>query len=157
MFNKEIDVAAIMKEIQQKAIQKRNESSGVKVIEFNKNELLNSKIVEISTELKRINEFIIGKYNYTREHEETAIKLPYNYNKSKLKQKIITFIRRCVRKLTKFIWVEQNEVNKSLNANIKALYESQIELTKSLIIINDIIINQNRQDDDIKQLKNRLI
>lgn len=153
MFNKEIDVVNIMKEIQQKAKNRRDKFNSIKEQELEKNKMLISKIEEISAELNRINEHIIRTYNYTKEHEETAIELHRNLNKSKFKQKMTVFIRRCARRLTRYIWIEQNEVNKSLNENIKALYDSQIEITKSLVIINDIINSQIKYNNELIELK----
>ena len=153
MFNKEIDVASIMKEIQGKALNKRKEN-------FNNfdSDLNNPVLPEIDTilaKLIRINNLIIETYDYTKEHEETAHRLNCNRH-SALSRKLVVFIKRCVRKLTKFIWLEQNEVNKSLNANIKALCDSQIELTKSLNIINSIIVNQRSLRTDLDNLQDAI-
>jgi len=150
MFNKEIDVVSIMKEIQKKTLNKSKESLNISGYDLKNS--VHSEIDAISAELSRINNLITETYLYTKEHEATALRLTCSKH-STLSRKFTMFFKRCIRKLTKFIWLEQNEVNKSLNANIKALYDSQIELTKSLNIINSIIINQESLRRDLTALQ----
>lgn len=153
MFDKDINVAEIMKEIRQKAQKKQQESNAFNNERFDTKVIMNPEIKAIYVELKRINEFIINKYEYTKEHETIAIKLPYSSRKPIILQKIIIIIRRCVRKISNYIWLEQNVVNQSLNVNIKALYESQMEMSKCLKIINDMISNYKNLETNFDQLQ----
>ena len=132
MTDKDVDITVIMNEIKQKAVTKLNEDT------------INANLERIANQLTEIRECIIETYNYTKEREETAIVLTRETSRAKISQEFILLIKKCVRKLTRFIWHEQNEVNKSLNKNINALCMAQLELAKALSLMkymNDRINN----------------
>jgi len=136
MFNKNIDVAEIMKDIQQKAIKKSNEEPYP--IALDTSDPLLKRLQLISAQLAQVNESIINTYNYTKEHEDTALRLHVSHIRPVLLRKVITFVRRLIRKSTNFIWIEQNEVNKSLNANINALHNTQLVMANNLHVMRDL-------------------
>jgi len=136
MFNKNIDVAEIMKDIQQKAIKKSNEEP-YPIASDTSDPLLN-RLQLISAQLAQVNESIVNTYNYTKEHEDTALRLHVDHIKPVLLRKAITFVRRLIRKSAKFIWIEQNDVNRNLNANINALHNTQLVMANSLHVMRDL-------------------
>jgi hypothetical protein len=149
MFDKNINVAEIMIEIQKKAKLKRVMSSRRSAAQTY--DALREELDLVYMKTIDINDEIIKKYNYTRERENIALRLPVNRQRFVLLRKAVTFTKRCVRKLTKFIWIQQNEVNKSLNENIQMLYLVQTEMSKNYGILDDML---NRLESIDKRVKN---
>ena len=137
MFSKDVDVAEIMKEIREKAIKKSEEDRQSLLQVATDSE--RSELERILAQLDNLFMSIGATYNYTKKHEETALNIPCNHNRTALIRKSLTFIRRLIRKVTSFIWREQNEVNKSLNANIYALYQAQLAMSNNFNILNNIL------------------
>ena len=151
MFNKNIDVAEIMVEIQQKAKLKR--VMGSKKRAMKSYNALRDELDFMYMRISDLSDEIIKRHKYTKEHENTAQKLPVNRQQFVLLRKAVTFTKKVVKKLTKFIWVEQNEVNKSLNENIKMLYQVQMEMTKSFAVFNGILSSLENIDTRIKHIE----
>jgi hypothetical protein len=151
MFDKNIDVAEIMIEIQKKAKLKRV-MSGRRSAAITY-DALRDELDSVYLKTMDISEEVIKKHNYTKEHENTALRLPVNRQRFVLLRKAVTFTKRCVRKLTKFIWVEQNEVNISLNENIKMLYQVQMEMSKSFAIFDNILSSLEGIDKRVKNIE----
>ncbi|MCL2819385.1 MAG: hypothetical protein FWD38_00915 [Oscillospiraceae bacterium] len=131
MLNERVDITEIMKDIQNKAGQKRmaeNKLTAARASDYLYPELKASK-----KRLEEIHTNVLALHKYTKEHEDTALNPP------------VSLIQRCIRKLTKFIWQEQNEVNRSLNNNIHTLLAVQIELTSNLNKISDLMFGINER------------
>jgi len=141
-----------MKEVQHNAMLLR--VMGNKADDLSKDISLHKEIENLAIEISKLNDKIVKQYQYTKEREDTALKIPVNRNQFVLFRKAKTFIKRLTRKLTSFIWLEQNDVNKSLNTSVELLYQAHIELTKSLTIMNSMIRNiytLNTRVDDLEQ------
>jgi len=137
VFNPNIDVPKIMGEIQDKAKQKRdakNELSMAKAL----NEL-HPEIEKITGKIDMLSKEITQTYLSAKKHEETALDLRVNPKKFVLLRKATTVFKRFVRKMTRFIWREQNEFNKNINNSIQIIIKTQVELAKSFELISNLI------------------
>lgn len=118
MFNTQIDVAAIMREIKKNVV---------------------PEVVEVSNEneVDRIATFIQNTRQNTEAHIHIGYVLPQALGRPRIVRKMITFIFRVIRKLCRFITNDQIIVNKNTDACIKALVERE----------DAIILKQEREKE----------
>ena len=154
MISNDVSVSEIMKEVQHNAMLLR--VMGNKADDLSKDISLHKEIENLAIEISKLNDKIVKQYQYTKEREDTALKIPVNRNQFVLFRKAKTFVKRLARKLTSFIWLEQNDVNKSLNKSTQLLYQAHIELSKSLIIMNGLIDNIHALNTRIDDLEKKI-
>ena len=144
MYNKEIDVAQIMREIKAKVVPEKNILFEVDHDDLNEE---NREIISIINELDRIHSFIENTCDNSSEYLEVGMRIPEYSKFPFVMRKIFILITRTMRKLTRFLAKDQTIVNKNVDATIKALVESQEQLGKSFKITNNLLI----ENTSIKQ------
>ena len=120
MFNREIDVAEIMREIKRRA--------GVCEEDINTSE--EPQIQEIETirnELVRINDYIANTRQDSENYMEMGREIPVDPSRPYLIRKLLVLYKRLFRKSTRFLALDQKKYNEYVNMEIKALQESQVQ------------------------------
>ena len=113
MFHSTIDVAEIMREIKSNIVPEISEASS-------------------DDELQRITDFIYNRRNSSEEYENIGYILPDATKYPSIIRKIIVFVLRVVRKLSRFIINDQIIINKNTNACIKALVEREDAIVRKV-------------------------
>ena len=134
MFNREIDVASVMRSIQDGC------SSEKSFVEISDN--FSSRIDEIYFEIERINEFVEGTRKQALRHMEPGCIIPVNPSRPVVIQKILTLCKRLVRKATRFLVLDQMAFNVRVNECIKALRESQEQNLKLIKMIEQLYLRE---------------
>lgn len=135
MFDNQIDVAKIMREIKESVgIGEEGEEKGRSFTRY-KTDALNG----IVNEYVRIESFITN--TLTKNHEYINVyqsNIP-SYNRfGRVLGKAFRFIAKGIRKCTEYLFKNQIMVNQSMEACIKALTESQMQLVKAFDYIDDL-------------------
>ena len=123
MFNREIDVAEIMREIKRRA--------GVCEEDINTSE--EPQIQEIETirnELVRINDYIANTRQDSENYMEMGREIPVDPSRPYLIRKLLVLYKRLFRKSTRFLALDQKKYNEYVNMEIKALQESQVQVIR---------------------------
>lgn len=145
MFNTEIDVAAIMREIKKAAMVHEGTITDVR----NSSE---SAIGNVKNELIRINDFIYNTHKDSENYIEMGREIPVNKARPYIIQKILILYRRFFRKSTRFLALDQKKYNEYVGAEIKALQEGQIQLIKVI----DILSLLNSENENLKKQINTI-
>ena len=152
MYNKEIDVAAIMRDIKSRVIPEN--STFIEIDDCESKE--NREIISIINEVDRIHSFINNTRENSADYLDFGMRIPEYSRFPYIIRKILVLITRIMRKLTRFLAKDQTIVNKNTDATIKALVESQEQLLKSIKNTMELNNRNNHLEKEINSLRNLL-
>lgn len=135
MFDNQIDVAKIMREIKESVgVGNEEEGKNRSFVKY-KTDALN----EIMNEYIRIESFITNTLAKNHEYINIYQSNVPSYNRyGRIPGKIFRFIAKGIRKCTEYLFRNQVVVNQSMEACIKALTESQMQLVKAFDYIDEL-------------------
>ena len=148
MFNAEIDVAAIMREIKQ-AAQAFDENSY-------DTDNLEDNISAIKNELIRINDFIYNTQNDSEKFVEMGKEIPINMSRPYIIRKLLTLYRRFFRKSTRFLALDQKKYNEYVSAEVKALQEGQSQVIKLIDLIMAVKSENINLQNQVKEFNSSM-
>lgn len=152
IFDNEVDVAGIMRNIID------NYNTGITDISFSSTNEKNITIClnEIHNEIFRIDEFVRNSRNNAEYNVDPALNLHVPWERPTLLRNMIIFIKRCVRKVSRYITLNQSEYNRqSLNC-IQALQEENSHLLKLVDVLRTIYVEQQAEIETNKTIINEL-
>ena len=129
MFNREIDVAEVMRNL-------KNGSTGEESFAETADDF-GTRFDEIYSEISRINDYVEGTRTLAIRYIQPGCIIPVNPSRPVWIQKIFTFCKRLVRKAAKFIVLDQMTFNTRINECIKALRESQEQSLKLVKMVDN--------------------
>lgn len=152
LFDQEIDVAGIMRDI-------RHEISGPKKIdslEFRDMAGVGSQLRDIYAEIARINSFAVNTSAEANMKVDPGCVIPVAVDRPRFIQKIFTIIKRLIRKATRFLMLDQKVYNEKMSACVKALCESQEQVLKLTKLVATLTSDQARIQSDSVNAAGRL-
>lgn len=145
LFHREIDVAKIMQEIKQKALNMPQESA----LEEDRAVRERAQIDQITTNLNCILSFVQNTLNSSKSYIEMGAVIPVGARWKGIFRKLIIFARRLVRKLTRFLVEDQLRFNQMSNQNIQALMEGLEQLRQAVMRLQTEIFTNCQQYNDM--------
>ena len=129
LFHREIDVAEIMREVKQKALN----MSCVDMSEEGISEDAGANLFRMDANLNRISEFITNTLKKSESYIEMGAIIPIGTRWKGLFRKLILLLKRLIRKATRFLVEDQLQFNQMSNQNIRALMEGQEQLRQAIV------------------------
>ena len=133
MFNREIDVAGIMRNIRHDVL----DSGEPDVLASGDADRISTQLRGIYNEIERINCYAVNTRAEAALKMEPGCTIPVAQSRPRLIQKLFTLIKRLVRKATRFLVLDQKEYNEKMNDCMKAMCESQEQVLKLTKMIMD--------------------
>ncbi len=150
MYNNEIDVAAIMREIKASVVPQNDFTLAPEQL----NGLI--EVRDAYKELNRIQEFITNTRNNSAPFLDMGMRLPECSRFNLFLRKILRFVARFIRKAIHHISKEQSIVNHNTDACIKALTESNQVILKTLFCMNELSESNKQLSQRIQELEKQL-
>lgn len=143
MFNEEIDVALIMRQIQNKIVpEDEREYSGTVKINY-KMEQNKKRAEAVQNYILNMNAFIDGSGELgTRIPSFQRFKFPVRF--------LMRLTAKIVSRISRFITIQQSEINRNLQSEIKSLAEGQQYLLRNIELLQEEcekLKKENRKDE----------
>lgn len=144
LFHREIDVAEIMRKIKHEAMFDRLLPDSADCSRNAENEI-SRRLEDICGEVERINSFIENTRILAEENMHPGRVIPVCASRPAIIRKLFTLIKRCVRKATHFLMLDQIAYNQKMDACVKALSESQEQVLRLADVVGLLTAEQKKQ------------
>ena len=144
LFHREIDVAEIMRKIKHEAMFDRLLPDSADCSRNAENEI-SRRLEDICGEVERINSFIENTRILAEENMHPGRVIPVCASRPAIIRKLFTLIKRCVRKATHFLMLDQIAKNQKMDACVKALSESQEQVLRLADVVGLLTAEQKKQ------------
>ncbi len=144
LFHREIDVAEIMRTIKREAMFTGTVLDRAVCPVSTEDEIVR-RLQDICDEVSRINNFIENTRVSAEENMHPGRVIPVRNSRPAIIRKIVTLIKRCVRKATHFLMLDQIAYNQKMDACVKALSESQEQVRKLADAVGVLAAAQKEQ------------
>ena len=152
LFDQEIDVAGIMRDIRRRI----TDSEKIDSLEFENMDEAGSQLRDIYAEIARMNSFAVNTRAEADMKADPGCVIPVALDRPGFIQKIVTMIKRLVRKATRFLMLDQKAYNEKMSACIKALCESQEQVLRLTELVAMLMSDQARVQSDAVNAARRL-
>ena len=141
LFHRGIDVAEIMRKIKHEAMFDRLLPDSADCSRNAENEI-SRRLEDICGEVERINNFIENTRVSAEENMHPGRVIPVRNSRPAIIRKLFTLIKRCVRKATHFLMLDQIAYNQKMDACVKALSESQEQVLRLADVVGLLAAEQ---------------